>query len=97
MPGSETVRVRIPTPLRPLVGGQSEVQGSPGTLGALIEELDRRYPGLKDRLLEPDGSVRRFINVFVNEEDVRFLAGLDTQLQPGDRVSVLPAVAGGER
>lgn len=89
------VIVRIPSPLRPLTGGQGEVSGKPGTLRALIDDLERTYPGMKSRLCEDDGTLRRFINVFVNEEDIRFLEGLDTALEPGTRVSILPAVAGG--
>lgn len=89
------VRVRVPGPLRSLTSGQGEVSAQPGTLRALIEHLDTDYPGLKGRLCESDGSLRRFVNVFVNEEDVRFLQGLDTQVEAGARVSILPAVAGG--
>lgn len=91
------VSVRIPSPLRPLTGGQGEVQGSPGTLAGLFVELDARFPGLRARLCSEDGQVRDFVNIFVNEEDVRFLQGLETELQAGDRVSILPAVAGGAR
>jgi molybdopterin synthase sulfur carrier subunit len=98
MPASTTaVSVRIPTPLRPAVGGRSEVVGPPGTLAQLFEALGREYPGLRERLCEEDGSLRRFVNVFVNEEDVRLLQGLDTEVHAGDRVSILPAVAGGAR
>jgi molybdopterin synthase sulfur carrier subunit len=89
------VVVRVPSPLRALTRGAAEVRGSPGTLRSLIDELDAAYPGVKVRLCEEDGSLRRFINVFVNEEDVRFLQGLDTPLPAGARVSILPAVAGG--
>lgn len=97
MASTTAVTVRIPTPLRPLTGGQSEVQGSPGTLSQLFVELDAQYPGLRARLCSEDGPVRDFVNVFVNEEDIRFLQGLDTELRAGDRVSILPAVAGGAR
>lgn len=89
------VTVRVPSPLRSLTGGQGELRGKPGTLRALIDELDGTYAGLRARLCEEDGSLRRFVNVFVNEEDVRFLQGLDTPLEAGARVSILPAVAGG--
>lgn len=92
---SEMVRVRVPSPLRPLTGGQAEVSAAPGTLSAVIDALDKTYPGLKGRLCEPDGALRRSVNVFVNEEDVRFLQGLETELAAGTRVSILPAVAGG--
>lgn len=97
MPTRDDVTVRVPSPLRSLTRGQAEVSGKPGTLRSLIEELDAAYPGLKGRLCEADGSLRRFVNVFVNEEDVRFLQGLDTAVGPGARVSILPAVAGGAR
>ena len=95
MPVRTDVTVRVPGPLRNLTGGQAELHGSPGTLRALIDQLDADYPGLKARICETDGTLRRFVNVFVNEEDVRFLQGLDTPLLPGGRVSILPAVAGG--
>jgi molybdopterin synthase sulfur carrier subunit len=93
--GEGEVLVRVPGPLRSLTQGQGEVRGRPGTLRSLIDELDAAYPGLKARLCEPDGSLRRFVNVFVDEEDVRFLKGLDTEVRAGARVSILPAVAGG--
>ncbi len=89
------VRIRVPAPLRPLTGGQGEVTAEPGTLRDVIAALDAAYPGFKDRVLEPDGRVREFVNVFVNEEDIRFLQGPATELRAGDRVSILPAVAGG--
>lgn len=95
MATTTAVRIRIPSPLRPLTGGQSEVAGEPGTLLAVITALDGSYPGLRDRIFESDGRVREFVNVFVNEEDVRFLDGPQTHLRAGDRVSILPAVAGG--
>jgi molybdopterin synthase sulfur carrier subunit len=97
LPTRDDVTVRVPSPLRTLTRGQAEVSGKPGTLRSLIEDLDTAYPGLKGRLCEADGSLRRFVNVFVNEEDVRFLQGLDTAVGPGARVSILPAVAGGAR
>lgn len=89
-----SVAVRIPTILRPYTEGAKEVEGSGSTLDALIKDLDGRYPGLADRLLE-DGRLRRFVNVYLNDEDVRFLAGLETPLSDGDDVTILPAVAGG--
>ena len=95
MAGSQEVRVRVPSPLRTLTGGQGELSGHPGTLRSLIDELDAVHPGLKARLCEPDGALRRFVNVFIDEEDVRFLQGLDSPVGPGARVSILPAVAGG--
>ena len=90
-----TVKVRIPTPLRGVTGGMGEVEISGDTLSTCIDNLEARYPGMKERLLDEAGEIRRFVNVFVNGEDVRFLGGLSTVLKPGDEVSVVPAVAGG--
>jgi molybdopterin synthase sulfur carrier subunit len=89
------VRIRIPAPLRPLTGGLGEVTAEPGTLLEAIRRLDATYPGLSARIFDEAGRVREFVNVFVNEEDVRFLDGPQTVLRAGDRVSILPAVAGG--
>ena len=97
MPAREDVVVRVPSPLRTLTRGQGELSGTPGTLRSVIDQLDAQYPGLKARICEADGSIKRFVNIFVNEEDVRFLQGLETPLGPGARVSILPAVAGGSR
>jgi sulfur-carrier protein len=89
-----TIDVRIPTILRPYTKDQKSVQASGSNLGALIADLDQSYAGIGERLLE-DGALRRFINVYINDEDVRFLGGLDSQLKDGDSVTILPAVAGG--
>ncbi len=89
-----TVTVRIPTQLRPLTRGASEVTAEGDTVAALVDDLDRRYAGLRDRLLDASG-VRRFTNLFVGEEDVRHLDGLATALRYGDTVVIVPAVAGG--
>lgn len=89
-------RVRIPTQLRQLTNGLSEVEATAPTVGALIAELESCYPGLQARLLE-DGRLRRFVNVYVEDEDVRFLDGLGTPVPDGVVVSIVPAVAGGER
>ena len=91
------IEVRIPTILRTYTGGEKAVQGSGGTLTALLDDLDSRHSGLRGRLVTEQGSLHRFVNVYVNDEDVRFLGGLDTQLNDGDSVTVLPAVAGGSR
>jgi sulfur-carrier protein len=88
------VEVRIPTILRPYTGGEKSVDGSGETLDELFVDLDSRHPGLRERLVE-DGQLRRFVNVYLNDEDVRFLGGLDTELSDGDDVTILPAVAGG--
>jgi molybdopterin synthase sulfur carrier subunit len=89
------VSVRIPTPLRALTRGTAEVQADGGTVEALVEDLDRRFPGLRERLVDERGELRRFINIYVNEEDIRFLQGKDTALKDGDSVSIVPAIAGG--
>jgi sulfur-carrier protein len=88
------IEVRIPTILRSYTGGAKSVEGSGDTLAGLITDLESRYPGLEDRLVDASG-LRRFINVYVNDQDVRFLGGLDAPLKDGDSVTVLPAVAGG--
>ena len=88
------VEVRIPTILRTYTDGQKSVQASGSSLSALIDDLEENHPGLKDRLIE-GGDLRRFVNVYVNDEDVRFLGGLEAPLTDGDQVVVLPAVAGG--
>ncbi|MCW2854533.1 MAG: molybdopterin synthase subunit MoaD [Marmoricola sp.] len=88
------IEVRIPTILRTYTGGEKAVDASGATLSALIDDLEANHPGLKDRLLD-DGDLRRFVNVYVNDEDVRFTGGLETVLNDGDQVVVLPAVAGG--
>ena len=90
-----TATVRIPTPLRSLTGGASEVTVSPGSLSAVLRELDTSYPGLGDRVLDGSGALRRFVNVYVGDEDVRFAGGLHTATPDGATVSIIPAVAGG--
>jgi molybdopterin converting factor small subunit len=89
-----TIDVRIPTILRPYTKEQKSVQATGVTLGALIADLDLNYAGIGERLLE-DGALRRFINIYINDEDVRFLGGLDSPVKDGDSVTILPAVAGG--
>ena len=88
------IEVRIPTILRTYTDGAKAVEGSGGTLSALIDDLDGNHPGIKDRLID-NGDLRRFVNVYINDEDVRFIGGLDAELSDGDQVVVLPAVAGG--
>jgi molybdopterin synthase sulfur carrier subunit len=90
-----SVRVRIPTPLRTLTGGAAEVNVGGSSLADLIAQLETEYPGMEQRLKDENGELRRFVNLYVNGEDVRFLQGLDTQLKTGDEVSIVPAVAGG--
>ena len=90
------VEVRIPTILRTYTGGEKAVSGTGSTLSELIEDLEANHPGIKERLVDGE-DLRRFVNVYVNDEDVRFTGGLDTSLGEGDQVVVLPAVAGGAR
>jgi len=90
------IEVRIPTILRSYTGGSKSVEGSGDTLAALFENLDSAHPGLSGRLIK-DGALHRFVNVYVNDEDVRFTGALDTKLSDGDSVTILPAVAGGAR
>jgi molybdopterin converting factor small subunit len=89
------IEVRIPTILRTHTGGAKSVNGSGDTLAALLADLDARHPGLRARLVTPEGGLHRFVNVYVNDEDVRFLGALDAKLSDGDSVTILPAVAGG--
>lgn len=89
------IKVRIPTPLRPLTKGQGEVEVTAGTIVDMIETLDTAHPGIKSRLCDDSGELRRFVNIYVNEEDIRFLKGKDTSLKAGDEVSIVPAIAGG--
>ncbi len=89
------ITVRIPTPLRPMTGGKSEVEGAGTSIGELIEQLNTAHPGLKDRICDEQGEIRRFINIYLNEEDIRFLTGKDTPVKDGDEVSIVPAIAGG--
>ena len=88
------VEVRIPTILRTFTGGEKAVDGAGETLAQVIDDVDSRHPGLKSRLIESD-NLRRFVNVYVNDEDVRFTGALDTEVKDGDSVTILPAVAGG--
>lgn len=88
------IEVRIPTILRPYTKDQKTVEAEGSTLSAVISDLDEKYTGLGERLLE-NGALRRYINVYVNDEDVRFLGGLETPIKDGDSITVLPAVAGG--
>lgn len=89
------VSVLIPTPLRNLTNGQDTVPADSATVAALVDELETAYPGMGHRLKGDDGSLRRFINIYVNDEDIRFLQGADTALKDGDAVSIVPAIAGG--
>jgi molybdopterin synthase sulfur carrier subunit len=90
-----TVRVRIPTQLRSLAGGASEVEVESTQVAGVLKALEAAHPGFHDRLFDDNGKLRRFVNVFVAEEDIRFLQGLETPVEPGSVVSIVPAVAGG--
>ena len=90
-----SVQIRIPTPLRKLTHDEEVVETSAETINDAITDLESRYPGLQERLLDDDGQVRRFVNVYVNEEDIRFLQEKETPLKDGDEVSIIPAIAGG--
>ena len=90
------VEVRVPSILRQHAGGEKTVHADGETVNAVLDDVDRRYPGFKGQLFE-NGELRRFVNIYVNDEDIRFLGGLETPLQNGDVISILPAVAGGRR
>ncbi|MDZ7380014.1 MAG: MoaD/ThiS family protein [candidate division KSB1 bacterium] len=91
-----SVRVRIPTPLRRFTGGQEEVTASGVTVGMVVEDLEQRHPGIKERICDESGKVRRFVNIYVNGDDIRFLDSLETPVKDGDEISIVPAIAGGE-
>ncbi len=88
-------QVKIPTQLRSLTGDEPEVEAQGGTVSEIVDNLEARYPGLKERLLDDSGKLRRFVNIYVNDEDVRFLNGIGTEVPDGARLSIIPAVAGG--
>jgi sulfur-carrier protein len=88
--------VRIPTPLRKLTDGKEEVAAAGATVGEVLNNLDQAFPGLKARICDDAGAVRKFVNIFANDEDIRFLQNLDTPIKDGDELSIVPAIAGGE-
>ena len=90
-----SVTVRVPTTLRTLTGGESEVSVEGDTVGAVLTALDAAHPGFKDKIFDDEGNLRRFVNVFVADDDVRFMDGLDTPVPDGETLSIIPAVAGG--
>lgn len=92
-----SIKVRIPAPLQKLTQNKSEVEVEATTVKELVESLNRAYPGIKDRVCDESGKIRRFINFYVNDEDVRFLKGDATPLKDNDQVSIIPAIAGGAR
>jgi len=90
-----SVRVRIPTPLRRYTGGSEEVSIDGATVGVVIDQMEAKFAGIKERLCDEQGRVRRFVNIYINGDDIRFLSGTDTALKDGDEVSIVPAIAGG--
>ncbi len=88
------VKVRIPTPLQRLTQGKEEVDGSTGTIISLLNDLEKRFPGIGERVSE-NGKIRRFVNIYLNDEDIRFLKGEETVVKDGDEISIIPAIAGG--
>ena len=90
-----SVRVRIPTPLRRFTGGAEEVGVNGSTIAFVVDELEKKHPGIKERLCDEQGRVRRFVNVYVNGDDIRFLNSLETPVKDGDEVAIVPAIAGG--
>ncbi len=88
------VKVRIPTPLQKITDGKEEVEGEPGTIISLVNNLDRKFPGIGERISE-GGKIRRFVNIYLNDEDIRFLQNEVTEVKDGDEVSIVPAIAGG--
>lgn len=89
------VKVKIPTPLQRLTNKQSQAEAEGSTVGEVLADLERNFPGFKERLYDEKEELRRFINIFLNEEDIRFLEGLNTTVKDGDEISIIPAVAGG--
>ena len=89
------IKVRIPTPLRRLTKNEPEVEAQGSSIQSIIEDLESNYPGLKERICDEKGNVRRFVNLYLNDEDIRFLDGIATAVKDGDEISVIPAIAGG--
>jgi sulfur-carrier protein len=89
------IKVNIPTPMRQHTGGQAEVEASGTTVQGVLDDLGQKHPGITDRLFEKPGQLRRFVNVYLNDEDIRYLDSLDTAVKDGDEVAIIPAVAGG--
>jgi molybdopterin synthase sulfur carrier subunit len=90
-----SVRVRVPTPLRKFTQGADEVNAQCNNVKSILEDLEKSYPGIKERICDESGKVRRFVNVYVNGDDIRFLQNMETALKEGDSVSIVPAIAGG--
>jgi molybdopterin synthase sulfur carrier subunit len=90
------VRVRVPTPLRKFTQGADEVSAQGNNIRAVVEDLERNFPGIRERICDETGKIRRFVNVYVNGDDIRFLQNLETSLKEGDNISIVPAIAGGQ-
>ncbi|MEX0804126.1 MAG: MoaD/ThiS family protein [Candidatus Binatia bacterium] len=90
-----SVRVRVPTPLRKFTQGADEVNAQGSNIRSIVEDLEKNYPGIKERICDETGKVRRFVNVYLNGDDIRFLQNLETSLKEGDNISIVPAIAGG--
>jgi len=91
-----SVKVRIPTPLRKITKDNDEVTAEGATVSEVIADLDKNYPGIKERICEADGNLRRFVNLYLNDEDIRFKDNLNTELKDNDELSIIPAIAGGK-
>jgi molybdopterin synthase sulfur carrier subunit len=89
------ITIRIPTPLQGLTENRGEVEAQGSTIKELVDDLERRYPGIKERICDEEGAIRRFVNIYLNDEDIRFLDGDSTAVNEGDDVSIIPAIAGG--
>jgi molybdopterin synthase sulfur carrier subunit len=90
-----SVRVRVPTPLRKFTQGADEVNAQGTTIKTLVEDLEKNFPGIKERICDETGKIRRFVNVYLNGDDIRFLQNLETAVKEGDNISIVPAIAGG--
>ena len=91
------VTIKVPTPLRKFTAGAEAVQGSGATVGSLVDDLERKFPGIRERICDEQGRVRRFVNLYLNGDDIRFLQQLETKVKDGDEISIVPAIAGGRR
>ncbi len=89
------VRVRVPTPLRKLTDGADEVNAQGDTVKALVDDLEQKFPGIKERICDETGKIRRFVNLYINGDDIRFLQNMETSIREGDSISIVPAIAGG--
>ena len=92
-----SIQVRVPTPLRKYTQGVAEVSAQGANVKAMVEDLEKNFPGIKERICDETGKIRRFVNVYVNGDDIRFLQNLETNLKEGDSISIVPAIAGGSR